>query len=219
MVRNEKKNTHNLATSTTEINQTTNLNDEAAGKLSHSDLHRIITAALEGKQKQQHAYRALANNYVSLMSSFKMKVHSEKESITSSIFIQNECEQREDDTENAISLSKMRAAIHKLQPQNLEFPIPEKTTTHIGNDGPKEIMREDPSGSTLHPCPNNIYQQLLDIIQMIFTDQQYQYLITQLKTYRLNDAQWNGFKFIMNSHTNSFTDNQWIQVQNLLSHD
>ena len=23
----------------------------------------------------------------------------------------------------------------------------------------------------------------------------------------------------MNSHTNSFTDNQWIQVQNLLSHD
>ena len=44
----------------------------------------------------------------------------------------------------------------------------------------KKIMREDPSGSTLHPCPNNIYQQLLDIIQMIFTDQQYQYLITQL---------------------------------------
>ena len=47
MVRNEKK---KLATLTTEINQTTNLNDEAARKLSHSDLHRIITAALEGKQ-------------------------------------------------------------------------------------------------------------------------------------------------------------------------
>jgi hypothetical protein len=182
-------------------------------------LHRIITAALEGKQKQQHAYHALANNYASLMSSFKMKFHSEKESITSSIFIQNECEHLEDDIKNAISLSKMRAAIHELQPQDLEFPIPEKTTTHIGNDGPKEIMTDNSSGTTFHPCPNNIYLQLLDIIQMIFTDQHYQYLIIQLKKYHLNDTQWNGFKSTMNSHTDSFTDNQWIQVQNLLSHD
>ncbi len=152
-------------------------------------MHRIITAALKGKQKQQHAYRALANNYASAMSSFKMKFYSEKESILSSIFIQNECEHLEDGTENAISLSKMRAAIHKLQPQDLEFPIPEKTTSHIGNDGPKEIMTDNPSGTTFHPCPNNIYRQLLDIIQMILTDQQYQYLIIQMKTYRLNDAQ------------------------------
>ncbi len=70
----------------------------------------------------------------------------------------------------------------------MEFPIPEKTTIYIGNDGPKEVMTEDPSGSTFHPCPNNIYQQLLDIIQMVSTDQQYQYLIIQLKTYCLNDA-------------------------------
>ncbi len=84
VVRNEKTK-QNLAKSTIPINQTTNLNDEAAGRLSHSDLHRIITAALEGKQKQQHAYRALANNYASLMCSFKMKFHSGKESITSSI--------------------------------------------------------------------------------------------------------------------------------------
>jgi hypothetical protein len=171
VVRDEKTK-QNLATLTTQINQTTNLNDEAAGKLNHSDLHCIITAALEGKQKQQHAYRALANNYASLMSSSKMKFHSEKESITSSIFIQNGCEHLEDDTV-AISLSKMRAAIHKLQPQDLEFPISEKTTTHIGNDGPKKIMTEDPPGSTRHPCPNYIYQQLLIIVQMIFTDQQY----------------------------------------------
>ncbi len=126
---------------TTPINQTTNLNDEAARRLRHSDLHRIITAALEGKQKQQHAYRVLANNYESLMSSFKMKFHSEKESITSSIFIQNGCEHLEDDTENAISLSKMRAAIHKLQPQDLEFPIPEKTTSHIGNSNVTAVLR------------------------------------------------------------------------------
>ncbi len=47
VVKNEEK----ITKSTTPIGQTTNLNDEAAGKLSHSDLHRIITAALEGKQK------------------------------------------------------------------------------------------------------------------------------------------------------------------------
>ncbi len=141
------------------------------------------------------------------MCSFKIKFHSGKESITSSIFIQKKHEHLEDDTENAISLTKMRAAIHKLQPQDLEFPIPEKSTSHIGNDGPKEVMTEDPSGTTFHSCPNNIYHQLLDIIQMILIDLQYQYLITQLKTYRLNDAQWNGFKSTMNSHTDSFTDN------------
>jgi hypothetical protein len=77
VVRNEKSK-KKLATSTTQINQTTNLNDEAAGRLNHTDLHCIITAALEGKQKHQHACRALANNYASLMSSFKMKFHSEK---------------------------------------------------------------------------------------------------------------------------------------------
>jgi hypothetical protein len=80
-------------------------------------------------------------------------------------------------------------------------------------------MTEDPSGTTFHSCPNNIHHQLLDIIQIILTDQQYQYLIIPLKTYCLNDAQWNGFKSTMNSHTDSFTDNQWIQAQNLLSHD
>ncbi len=113
-----KKAKQNLAKSTTPIDQTKNLNDDAAGKLSHSYLHRIITAALEGEKKQQHAYRALANKYASLMCSFKVKFHSGKESITSSIFIQNKREHLEDDTENAISLTKMRAAIHKLQPQD-----------------------------------------------------------------------------------------------------
>ena len=144
--------------------------------LSYSDLHRIITAALEGRQKQQHAYLALVNNYSSLMCSFNVKINAGKESITSSIFMQNEHEHLEDDTENAIPLTKMRAAIHKLQPQDLEFPISEKTTSHIGNDGPKKVTTEDPSGTTFHSCPNNIYHQLLDIIQMNLIDQQYQYL-------------------------------------------
>ena len=40
------------AKSTTPIDQTKHLDDEAAGKLSYSDLHRIITTALEGGYKQ-----------------------------------------------------------------------------------------------------------------------------------------------------------------------
>jgi len=102
----------------------------------------------------------------------------------------------------------------------LEFPIPEKTTSsHIGNDGPKEDMIEDCSGTTFHSCPNNIYHQIFETIQTSLMDQKYQYLIIQLKTYRLNDIQWTEFKSILNAHINSFTDDQWSQVQYLLSHD
>ena len=125
MVRNEKKAKQNNSTSaklTTPIDQTTNLNDEAAGKLSYSDLHRIVTAALEGRHNQQHANCALANNYASLMCLFEVKIHAEKESITSSIFMQNKHVHLEEDTENAISLTEMRAANHKLQHQIWNFP-------------------------------------------------------------------------------------------------
>ena len=101
----------------------------------------------------------------------------------------------------------------------MEFPIPEKTTSNIGNDGPKEDITEDHFGTTFHSCPNNIYHQLLETIQTSLTDQQYQYLIIQLKRYCLNDAQWTEFKSKLNSHTNSFTDDQWSQVQYSLFHD
>ena len=47
----------------------------------------------------------------------------------------------EQDKENTVSLTEMRTAIYKLQPQDLEFTTPEKTTSsNIGNDGPKEDM-------------------------------------------------------------------------------
>ena len=111
-----KKAKQNSAKLTTSIGQTKNLNNEAAGKLSYSDLNRIITAALEGRHKQQHAYRALTNNYTSLMCSFKVKISAGEESITSSILMQNKHEHLEEDTENTISLTKMRAAFHELQP-------------------------------------------------------------------------------------------------------
>jgi hypothetical protein len=113
----------------------------------------------------------------------------------------------------------MRTAIHKFQPEDLDFPIPEKTTSKIGNDGPREDAIEDQSGTTFCSCPNDIYQELLGIIQTTFTDQQYKYLIIQLKRYHLIDAQWTKFKSILNSHRIAFSDDQWSQVSHLLSHN
>ena len=43
-----KHNNSRSAKPTTPIDQTKNLDDEAAGKLNYSDLHRISTAAFEG---------------------------------------------------------------------------------------------------------------------------------------------------------------------------
>jgi len=50
-IKKTKQNNSTSAKSTTPINQTKNLDDEAAGKLSYSDLHHISTAALEGGYK------------------------------------------------------------------------------------------------------------------------------------------------------------------------
>jgi hypothetical protein len=44
-----------------------NADDEAAGRLRSTDLHRIIAAAIEEHGKQPTAYHALRNNYTSLM--------------------------------------------------------------------------------------------------------------------------------------------------------
>ena len=83
---------------------------------------------MEEGYKQQQAYRALANNDASLMCSFEMTTKSDTKSIASSIFKQNKHVHLENDKENTVSLTEMRTSIHKLQHQDLEFPIPEKTT-------------------------------------------------------------------------------------------
>jgi hypothetical protein len=46
---------------------TMDTDDEAAGRLRSTDLHRIIVAVLEGHEKQPIHYHALKNNYTSLM--------------------------------------------------------------------------------------------------------------------------------------------------------
>jgi hypothetical protein len=60
-------NTHHPEKSPTNRCGTMYMDDEAAGQLRSTDLHRIIVAALEGHEKQPTAYHALRNNYTSLM--------------------------------------------------------------------------------------------------------------------------------------------------------
>ena len=49
--------------------------DEAAGRLRSTDLHRIVVAALEGHEKKPIHYHALKNNYTSLMCASYMANH------------------------------------------------------------------------------------------------------------------------------------------------
>jgi hypothetical protein len=59
--------THHPENSPTNRCGTMDTDDEAAGRLRSTDLHRIIVAALEGREKQLIHYHALRNNYTSLM--------------------------------------------------------------------------------------------------------------------------------------------------------
>jgi len=52
------------------------------------------------------------------MWSFEMTLKPDKKSIASSIFKQNKHVHLEQDKENTVSLTEMRTAIHKLQPQD-----------------------------------------------------------------------------------------------------
>jgi hypothetical protein len=60
-------NTHHPESSPTNSCGPMDTDDEDAGRLRSTDLHRIIVAALEGHGKQPIHYHALRNNYTSLM--------------------------------------------------------------------------------------------------------------------------------------------------------
>ena len=62
------------------------MDDEAAGRLSSMELYRITTAALEGHQMRQLAYRALIDNYNSLMGTSNHKDNAFIDLSTSPIF-------------------------------------------------------------------------------------------------------------------------------------
>jgi hypothetical protein len=62
------------------------MDDEAAGRLRSTDLHQIIAAALEGREKQPTAYNALRNNYTSLMCASYLANHPYENAARSPIF-------------------------------------------------------------------------------------------------------------------------------------
>jgi hypothetical protein len=109
---------------------TMDADDEAAGRLISTDIHRIIVAALEGHEQKPIHYHALGNNYTSLMCASYMANHPYENLARSPIFKQQNIHTTNNLDDNRFSLSKMRSEILKLKPEDLEETIIEKPTTH-----------------------------------------------------------------------------------------
>jgi hypothetical protein len=90
------------------------IDDEAAGRLRSTDLHRIIVAVLEGHDKQPIHYHALRNNYSSMMCASYMANHPYENVERSPIFKEKNIQTTNNLDGNSFSLSKMRSDIHKL---------------------------------------------------------------------------------------------------------
>jgi hypothetical protein len=71
------------------MDKATDLDDKASGGLSSTDLYRITTAALEGRNKRCLAYHALSNNYTSLMCSYNLTQCIHKATPPSPVFMQH----------------------------------------------------------------------------------------------------------------------------------
>ncbi len=111
------------------------MDDEGTGQLSSTNLHPIIAAPVEGHDKCQLAYHAFRNNYTSLMCSSYLGKHPHRSNASSLIFMQQKIMSNTNLSENTISLSIMRSAIHKVQPENLEYSIFESSITTSGTNG------------------------------------------------------------------------------------
>ncbi len=97
--------------------------DEAAGRLRSTDLHRIIVAALEGHEKKPILYHALRNNHTSLICASYMANHPYENVARSPIFKQQNIQTTNNLDGNRFLLSKMRSDIHTLKPEDLEETI------------------------------------------------------------------------------------------------
>ncbi len=80
--------THHPENSLTNRCGTIDTDDEAAGQLRSTDLHRIIVAAHEGHEKQPIHHHALMNNHTSLMCASYMANHPYENVARSPIFKQ-----------------------------------------------------------------------------------------------------------------------------------
>jgi hypothetical protein len=99
--------------------------DEAAGQLRSTDLHRIIVAALKGWEKKPVHYHVLRSNYTSLMCASYMANHPYENLARSPIFKQQNIQTTDVLDEYSFSLLKMRSEIHKSKPEDLEETIVE----------------------------------------------------------------------------------------------
>ncbi len=113
------------------MDKATDLDDEAAGRLSSTDLYHITTAALEGHNKGCLAYHALKNNYTSLMCSYNLTHRIHEATPPSPVFMQHNIFDNAKLSKNISSLKDMRTAIHKLLPEDLENPIKENVCIHF----------------------------------------------------------------------------------------
>jgi hypothetical protein len=173
------------------------------------ELHRIIAAAVEGHNNiKQVAYRALQKNYSSLMCSSTLKTVTHEETVSSPVFIQPTFIHDATEVPHTISLTELRTAIHKLQPEDLEHPIVENPTSTIGTSGPNKNPLENLAHISIQSCTSQIYQAILTIIHTTFTKEQYEYIIIQLQKYPFNDEQCVNFKTILNLRRMICTDDQ-----------
>jgi hypothetical protein len=147
--------------------------DEAAGRLRSTDLHRIIVAALEGHEKQPIHYHVLRNNYTPLMCASYMENHPYENLARSPIFKQQNIHTTNNLNDDCFSLTKMRSEIHKLKPEDLEETITEKLTTDPGTNGPNENQIGDRRGVSTLICMDETYRILLSISQAMFTKKQF----------------------------------------------
>jgi hypothetical protein len=162
------------------MDKATNLDDEAAGQLSSTDLYHITMAALEDHVKQCLAYHALSNNYTSLMYSSNLTPRIHEATPPSPVFMQHNILDNAKLSKTITSLKDMRTAIHKLLPKDLENPIKENITSTSGDQGPNEGPIEDHSGTTLVSCTCDVYLELLDIFHTAFSVEQFECLVYQI---------------------------------------
>ncbi len=128
--------------------------DEGAGRLRSTDLHPVVSAALEGHELQPTAYHALRNKYTSLMCASYLGNHPYENAAQSPTFKQQNNSSTNNLDENTISLPKMRSEIHKLKPEDLEETVIEKSITHSRTNGPNETPTEDCRGISTFTCTN-----------------------------------------------------------------
>jgi hypothetical protein len=210
-------NTHHPENSPTNRCGMMDTDDEAAGRLKSTDLHRIIVAALEGHEKQPIHYHASRNNYTSLMCASYMANHPCENVARSPIFKQQKIQTTNNLDDNSFSLSKTRSKIHKLQPEHLEETLIEKPIILPRTNGPNENQNGDQRGVSTLICMDETYRILLNISKVMFTKKQFMYLIETIQLYHFTDEQWNNLKAILIDNKDGFTDDQWKTVNHLLS--